>query len=605
MDCQINDLEGCMNKIRSDRAFRLKDTAGTTVYPRVFGHRGAVATEHYLASMAGIDMLKNGGTAIDAAVAATLVEGVVNPHMHTIGGELPILIAAPNESGVVCINGNMVAPEKATPEAFLERGLEKIPPTGVFAAGVPGAMGALLEALKRYGRLSFADVCAPAQDLARNGFAAHAGLIGQHGFGIADNEDLFRSEWQGSAAVYLPHGSLPAEGSTIRNPAIADMFAYLAGEERSAGGSRKDGINAAFDAFYKGDVAREIIAFVSDRGGLLQRSDFDRFKVPVERPVSIRYAGIDLHKCGPWNQGAALLQSLSILKNFDLHSAGHNTSEYVHLVVEAMKLAFADREQFYGDPSYVDVPMDMLLSDGYGKLRAALITGQADKEVRPGDAWNGDALLPADQRLGGSLWGPGTVHVDAMDREGFTAAFTPSGAYLKGSEVVPGLGFPLGVRLANCRLTPAHHPNIVSPFKRPRTTISPSLAMKDGKPWLAFGSMGGDQQDQWQLQFFLNRVVFGMPLQQAIEAPKFSSDHFPGLFHPHSFFLNRLRIEESVGVETITGLEVRGHEIEIAPSWTEGFLCATERDLDTGIIEAGADPRGARAEIFPAYALAY
>jgi gamma-glutamyltranspeptidase/glutathione hydrolase len=251
------------------------------------------------------------------------------------------------------------------------------------------------------------------------------------------------------------------------------------------------------------------------------------------------------------------------------------------------------------------VPIGSLIGDDYGDLRAALLNGRANGELRPGDPLNQGALLPVTQRLGGFSWGPGTVHVDAMDKEGYTAAFTPSGAWIKSSEVIPAVGFPLGSRLSNFQLGPAHHPNVVAPFKRPRTTISPSLAMKDGKPWIAFGSMGGDQQDQWQLQFFLNRVVFEMPLQKAIEAPKFSSEHFPGFFHPHDSFLNRLRIEESVGPSILEGLKQRGHEVDAAPSWTEGFLCATERNLSTGVMEAGADPRGAKSEIFPAFGLAY
>lgn len=594
-----------MVRVDSNRPFRLKPTEAVTFYPRVFGARGAVASEHYLASMAAIEIMKAGGTAIDAAVAATLVEGVVNAHMHTIGGELPMLIAVPGSREVVCINGNMVAPEAATPEAFKDRGFAKIPPHGVFAAGVPGAMGALLEALRRFGRLGFAEVSASALDLARNGFPAHSGLLRQHAFGILANLERFRSEWPGTGAVYLPGGEVPLEGAMIRNPALADMYSYLASAEAGAGGSREHGIRAAFEAFYKGDVAREIVAYVADRGGLLTRSDLDRFEVPVERSVSIEFEGVELHKTGPWTQGPALLQTLSILKNVDLRALGHNSVEYIHVVTEAMKLAYADREQFYGDPDHVEVPMETLLSDGYGELRAGLLDARSSLALRPGDPLGNAALLPAGERLGGSLWGPGTVHVDVMDREGYTAAFTPSGAYLMGSEVVPALGFPLGVRLANCQLEPPHHPNIVAPFKRPRTTISPSLAMRDGKPWLAFGSMGGDQQDQWQLQMFLNRVVFAMPLQAAIEAPKFTSDHFPGLFHPHSFFLNRLRIEENVGQDTIAALEGKGHDIDVAPAWTEGFLCGTERNPDTGVMEAGCDPRGTKSEVFPALALAF
>ena len=594
-----------MKNFESTRGFRLTATDDTPFQPRIFGRRGAVAAEHYLAPMAGIDMLKAGGNAVDAAVAATLVEGVVNPQMHTIGGEIPILIQAPGEAEPVCINGNMVAPERATPEAFRALGHDAIPASGVLAAGVPGAMGALLAAARRYGRLSFADLVAPALDLARHGFPVHAGLLRQHGFGIAANAPRFRTDWPGSAAVYLPEDRIPEEGAIITNPALAATFAHVADAEKAAGGSREAGLDAAFRAFYKGDIAREIVAFVAARGGLLQRSDFDRFAVPFERPVSLRFEGVDLYKAGPWTQGPALLQSLSILKRFDLRAAGHNSVDYIHLVVEAMKLAFSDREQFYGDPAFVDVPVEALLGDAYGLRRADLIGARADASLRPGDPTTGEALLPAARRLGGALWGPGTVHVDAMDREGFTAAFTPSGAWIRSSEVVPAVGFPLGARLANCRLGPAHHPNVVAPFKRPRTTISPSIAVKDGQPWIAFGSMGGDQQDQWQLQFFLNRVVFDMPIQKAIEAPKFSSEHFPALFAPHDFFLNRLRIEESVGEAVLDGLSLRGHEIDAAPAWTEGFLCATERNLATGVLEAGSDPRGTKSDVFPAFALAW
>ena len=594
-----------MTGFRSTRAFRATPTETVTFHPRIFGQHGAVAAEHYLAPMAGIEIMKAGGTAVDAAVAACLVEGVVNPQMHTIGGEIPILIAAPGEAGVVCINGNTVAPAAATPEAFLQRGFDKVPPEGPFAAGVPGAPGALLEALRRFGRLSFADVSAPARDLARDGFPVHSGLLRQHKFGILDNAERFRREWAGSAAVYLPEGLIPEEGAIIRNPALAGMLDFMASQERSAGGSREAGLRAAFDAFYTGDIAREIAAFVARHDGLLTREDLARFEVPVEQPVSIRYAGIDLYKCGPWTQGPAVLQTLSILKNFDLKALGHNSAAYVHLIVEAMKLAFADREQFYGDPLQVVIPMETLLSDAYGSLRAALIGEKADRSLRPGDAWAGAAMLSPQQRLGGSSWGPGTVHVDAMDQAGYTAAFTPSGAWIKSAEVIPALGFPLGVRLSNFQVQPAHHPNVVAPFKRPRTTISPSLALRDGKPWLAFGSMGGDQQDQWQLQFFLNRVVFGMPLQAAIEAPKFSSEHFPALFHPHDFYLNRLRIETSVGRDTLDGLAKYGHDLDLAPPWTEGYLCGTERHPETGVLEAGSDPRGNKSEVFPAFALAY
>jgi len=585
------------------RAFRAKPTEKTTFYPRLFGRRGAIACEHYSAALAGIEMLRQGGNAVDAACAAALVEGVVNPQMHTIGGELPILISAPGRADVVCINGNMMAPGRATPEAFRDRGHNAIPAEGVLAAGVPGALGAIVEALSRFGRLRFQDVAAPATELARNGFPAHSGLIRQHKSGIADNFEKFTA-WPGTAAIYLPDGRIPQEGQLLRNPALANMYAHLSKAEKESAGDRKGALRAVFDAFYHGEIAAEIVRFVKDKGGLLEESDFSRFEIPVESSVHVSYAGAEIHKCGPWNQGPVLLQSLAILKNFDLRGLGQNSAEYIHLLLEAMKLAFADREQFYGDPLQVAVPIDTLLSDAYGAMRAKLIDDRANREIRPGDPFHNAPLLPASERLGGAAWGPGTVHVTAMDADGLTAAFTPSGGWLRASPVIPALGFPLSMRLSNCYMEPSNHPNVVAPFKRPRTTISPSLVMKDGKPWMAFGSMGGDQQDQWQLQFLLNRLVFGMPVQEAIEAPKFSSEHFPGFFWPHDFFLNRVRIEPGVGEAVLGALRARGHELDIAPAWSEGFLCATERNLETGVLEAGCDPRGTKSEVFPACALA-
>ena len=490
--------------MKSTRAFRHKPTESTTFYPRVFGRHGAIATHHYLSAMAGIDMLKDGGTAVDAAVAACFVEGVVNPQMHTIGGEIPMLIWQPGMTQPICINGNMVAPERATPEAFKDLGYDKIPPEGVFAAGVPGAFGALIEALDRYGRLSFADVIAPALELARYGFPAHSGLLRQHKFGIADNAEHFRTEWHGTRDVYLPNDELPVEGQIIRNTDLADTYDFLSRAEAGKTGDRAIKLRAVFDAFYKGDVAAAIVDFVTRNGGFLQRSDFDRFRIRTEAPVKIAFGGADIFKCGPWTQGPAMLQALSILKNFDLLALGHNSTKYVHVVVEALKLAFADREQFYADPDHAEVPIDVLLSDRYGKSRSKLIADAANLSIRPGDPKRGNALLPTDDRFGGSSWGPGTVHVNAMDNQGVTAAFTPSGAWLMSSEVIPAVGFPLGSRLSNCHLEPLNHPNIVAPFKQPRTTISPTIAMRGSEGWLSFGSMGGDQQDQWQLQFLLN-----------------------------------------------------------------------------------------------------
>lgn len=591
----------------STRAFGTDATERNPYFPRLLGTHGAVACEHYLAAQAGADVLKAGGNAVDAAVAATLVEGLVNPQMHTLGGECPMLIQRAHSGQVIAVNGNTAAPHRATPQAYRQRGLDDVPPEGVLAAGVPAAPGALLTALMHEGRLPLAEVAAPALRLAREGFPVHRGLVAQPRFGLRDLADKFRRHWPGSASLYLPEGEVPAEGALLRNPALADTLEQLVhAEQRAAEPHRADRLQAALDAFYSGDIAREIASFVAERDGLLEAADLERFRTEREAPARLDFADTTVFKCGPWNQGPVMLQALAILERFDLAGMGHHSADYLHTLIEAIKLAFADREQYYGDPAQVDVPLEGLLSKDYAAARAALIDPRrADATVRPGDPRRGEALLPAERWLGGASWGAGTVHVDVIDAEGNLCSFTPSGAWLKDNEVIPALGFPLGNRLMTFYLGPAHHPNVVAPYKRPRTTISPSLAWWRRRPWMVFGSMGGDQQDQWMLQFFLNRAVFGMSVQAAIEAPKFSSEHFPGFFAPHDRFPNRVRIEPRVAAGVRDELTRRGHDLEIAGDWTEGYLLCCARDPDTGVLEAGCDPRGGKSEVFPAYALAW
>ena len=588
------------------RAFRQNTSQNNTYYPQLFGTHGAIATEHYLATKAGADLLGVGGNAVDAAVGATFVEGLVNPQMFTLGGECPMLICMAETNHVVSVNGNTSAPERATPEVYLERGLTDVPDEGILSSGVPAALGALVTVLARFGQLTFAEVVTPALNYARKGFPVHTGLYGQERFGIRDLEDKFRNHWSGSAKIYLPHGMVAEVGQVIANPALADLLDYLKTEEQATSGDRKKGLEAVLEAFYRGDPATEIERFSKERNGLLARSDLERFETHFEEPVSMQFADTKVFKCGPWNQGPVMLQALAILESYDLKGMGHNSENYLHWTTEAFKLAFADREQYYGDPMQVDVPMTELLSKDYSLMRAALVDPEkANSELRPGDPKRKLALLPIEERLGGASWGPGTVHVDVIDGDGNMAAFTPSGGWLKSAEVVPPLGFPLGNRLMTFYLKPNHHPNIIAPFKRPRTTISPSLAFRNNTPWMVFGSMGGDQQDQWQCQFFLNRVLFGMSIQEAIEAPKFSSEHFPGFFAPHDRFPNLIRIEPKFSQKILDGLTRRGHQVEVGADWSEGYLAAAARDPVRGVLEAGCDPRGPKGEVFPALALCW
>ena len=588
------------------RSFRQNTSQNNTYYPQLFGTHGAIATEHYLATKAGADLLGVGGNAVDAAVGATFVEGVVNPQMFTLGGECPMLVCMSETNHVVSVNGNTSAPERATPEVYLERGLTDVPDEGILSSGVPAALGALVTVLARFGQLTFAEVVTPALNYARKGFPVHTGLYGQERFGIRDLEEKFRNHWSGSAKIYLPHGMVAEVGQVIANPALADLLDYLKTEEQATSGDRKKGLEAVLEAFYRGDPATEIERFSKERNGLLARSDLERFETHFEEPVSMQFADTKVFKCGPWNQGPVMLQALAILESYDLKGMGHNSENYLHWTTEAFKLAFADREQYYGDPMQVDVPMTELLSKDYSLMRAALVDPEkANSELRPGDPKRKLALLPIEERLGGASWGPGTVHVDVIDGDGNMAAFTPSGGWLKSAEVVPPLGFPLGNRLMTFYLKPNHHPNIIAPFKRPRTTISPSLAFRNNTPWMVFGSMGGDQQDQWQCQFFLNRVLFGMSIQEAIEAPKFSSEHFPGFFAPHDRFPNLIRIEPKFSQKILDGLPRRGHQVEVGADWSEGYLAAAARDPVRGVLEVGCDPRGHKGEVFPALALCW
>jgi gamma-glutamyltranspeptidase/glutathione hydrolase len=588
------------------RAFRQNNTTKNTYYPRLLGTHGAVVTEHYLATKAGADILGIGGNAVDAAVGATFVESVVNQQMFTLGGECPMLICMAMTQQVIAVNGNTAAPKQATPEAYLNRGLTEVPDEGILASGVPAAISALITVLSRFGRLSFAEVIEPALDYAKNGFPVHCGLYGQERFGIHDLGNKFLKDWPGSTHIYLPEGRVAEVGQVIVNSALADLLDYLKSKEQSSSGNRETGLKAVLNAFYKEDPATEIESFSTARNGLLSRSDMEVFETHFEEPVSLEFEDTTVFKCGPWNQGPVMLQALAILENVDLKKMGHNSEEYLHWTVEAFKLAFADREQYYGDTMQVNVPMSELLTKEYSHMRAELVdVEQANPELRPGDPRNQQALLPTEERLGGESWGHGTVHVDVIDGDGNMASFTPSGGWLKSSEVVSSLGFPLGNRLMTFYLKPKHHPNIIAPFKRPRTTISPSLAFRDNKPWMVFGSMGGDQQDQWQCQFFLNRVLFGMSVQEAIEAPKFSSEHFPGFFAPHDRFPNLLRIEPRVKREILDGLTRRGHKISVSVDWSEGYLLAAARDPERGVLEAGCDPRGTKGDVFPASAICW
>lgn len=587
-----------------------------TCYPLVMGREAMIATEHYLSAAAGARLFARGGNAIDAAVAAVFVEGAVNPHMHTIGGEAPMLVYSSAADRVVSLNGNMTAPARATIEHYRELGLSLVPHHGLLAAGVPAALDSLVTALAEFGTKSLADVLEPVLAIAEEGFPIHVGLAGEQaahggesqmagaGASISHFAAKFRNDWPSTAAVYMPDGEVPRPGDVIRNPALAKFFRRLLDAEA---GARNRGRNSALDAvrdrFYRGDIARDIVAWSHAQGGLLESSDLASFATRVEVPLSVDHGGMTVFKCGSWSQGPVFLQQLRLLEGFDIRAMGHNSADYIHAVVEAAKLAFADREAYYADPEFVEVPVENLLSKRYAGIRRELIDMErASMEQRPGDPV---AMKPLrSETAAGSSWGGGTVHVCAADRAGNMIAITASGGWIPSSPVIPELGFPLGSRMQTFFLD-ERHPNALAPGKRPRTTLTPSLAIGTDDTRLAFGTPGGDQQDQWTLQFFLNLVHFGMNLQEAIEAPKFSTAHFPSTFYPHRTHPGVLRIEERVDEQVRARLASRGHKLELRSPWSEGYVLAVRLDPVRGVLSGGCDPRGQLASVMPAQAIGW
>lgn len=577
--------------------------------PTIMGTHGMVASEHYLSALIGVQILQRGGNAVDAAVAATFAEGVINPHMHTLGGEVPMLIYMADRQQVSAVNGNTAAPQAATIQWYTDHGFALIPAEGVLAAGVPAACGALLTSLERFGTMSLGEVLQPALELARDGFPMHPGLHGPSDylpFSIWHAQEKFRSRWPSSAQLYLPGGQMAVVGDIFRNPDLAWTFTQmLQAEQATATGGREVGIAAARQAFYEGDIAQRIAAFAQAQGGLLRREDLAAFTTQVETPASLTYRGYEVFKCGPWSQGPVFLQQLRLLEGFDLQALGHNTAAYIHLVTEAAKLAFADREAYYGDPDFIQVPLAELLSERYAAVRRSLIDPErASLELRPGDPQHCQALQTPPEPLIGRQWQRGTVHVAVVDRHRNMVAATPSGAWLADSPVIPGVGFPLTTRIQVFYLD-ENHPNALAPGKRPRTTLTPSMVLRDGQPFMAFGTMGLDQQDQWTLQFFLNVVEFGMPLQAAIEAPKFSSRHFPSSTYPHVADPGLLRVEGRVPYEVRRDLQAKGHQIALQPDWIEGYIVGVQVDTQRGVVYGGADPRGEWSTLLPAYAIGW
>ncbi|MEO9137980.1 MAG: gamma-glutamyltransferase family protein [Jatrophihabitans sp.] len=586
-----------------------------TTRPELSGDFGMVASTHWLASAVGMAMLERGGNAFDAAVAAGFVLQVVEPHLNGPGGEVPMLVATAGCAEIQVVAGQGRAPEALNPGLFADLGLDLVPGTGHLAATVPGAFDAWLTLLERFGTMSLPEVLDPAIGYARRGYPVLPSITRT----ITAVADLLREHWPTSAAIYLPGDAVPQPEDRLTNPDLADTYERLAAV--ATGKPRERGIAAARDEFYRGWVAAAIDAFVRTpamdtsgraHAGVITAADLAAHTTPIEEPATYDFDRYRVAKTGPWAQGPVLLQQLALLSGFDLTGTSPDDPYLVHTVVECAKLAFADREAFYGDVP--DVPLGTLLSMEYNDERRRLVTGEASAELRPGRpdgrtaqlphfgvaaraAGTGEPAMTDAMRVDPAVDSKGgtrgdTCHVDVVDRHGNMVSATPSGGWLQSSPVVPGLGFGLGTR-GQMFATQPGLPNSVAPGKRPRSTLSPTLVLRDGSPYLAFGTPGGDQQDQWQMQFFLFHAVYGMNLQEAIDAATWHTTHFPSSFFPRESTPRGLVVEDRLGEAAIADLRRRGHDVSVAGGWTLGRLSAVSRTPDA-VLRAGANARGAQ-----------
>ena len=584
-----------------------------TTRPELVGTFGVVTTTHWLGSAVGMSVLEKGGNAFDAAVSTGFTLQIVEPHLNGPGGDMPAIFKAVSDTTPRVLCGQGPIPQAATIGHFKELGLDLIPGSGLLCAVVPGAFDAWMLLLKDYGTMSLSEVLKPAIEYARNGYPVVPKITET----IATVRELFSSEWTESAKLYLPNGQPPQPGSIFKNTILADTYERIVSEAEKTSSNRERQIEAARDIWYRGWVAETIDKFcryeavmdVSGRkhSGLLTAHDMASWTSTYDEVASYNYGEYTVCKCGPWSQGPVLLQQLAILDGMEIRSMDPLGADFVHSVIEAAKLSFADREAYYGDPNFVDVPLEILLSKNYNESRRNLISLQASADLLPGliEGYSNaidHALVERGELVSNIGMGVGeptvaktgatngdTVHLDIIDRHGNMISCTPSGGWLQSSPLIPELGFCLGNRGQMFWLD-EHSPSTLVPGKLPRTTLSPSLALKNEKPYMVFGTPGGDQQDQWSTIMFLHHADHGMNLQEAIDAPSFHSEHFPGSFWPRSRQPKKVVLEDRFPETTIDELIRRGHQIEVGASWSEGRL--TGATIDNKVLRAAANPRG-------------
>jgi gamma-glutamyltranspeptidase / glutathione hydrolase len=566
--------------------------------PTLIGCHYAVACGHYLAAVAALEILQRGGNAIDAGVTAAMALAVLQPDMVSFAGVAPTLIYLRRENRVVSLAGLGYWPAATDKARLIREGNGRVP-ENLLRTVVPAAPATHIEALRRYGTITFEEAARPAMQLARDGFAVYPVLAGN----TRKHADKYR-RWPGNAEIFLPGGRPPQIGTLFRQTDLARTIEAMMAAERKVGASREAGLQAVHDYFYRGPIARAVHDYHVAHGGFMRFSDMAEFAVPVEESIRCTYKGHEIHACDVWCQGIVLLESLKILEAMDLKGMGHNSPAYVHTIIEAMKLAFADREAYVGDPKFVRVPTRELLSAEYALAQRSRIDprradpglpapGRPHSEVRP---YSGSGFRAAS---GPSRTGPDTIYCCVVDEEGngYSATLSDNS---RQSPVIPGTGMIMSCRGSQSRLEPGH-PSEVEPGKRPRLTPNPALAFKDGRLLMAWGTPGGDVQTQAMLQVFLNVVEWNMPLQQAIEAPRFASFSFPSSFAPYDYHPGRLNVEGRFPAGTIEALRKLGHDVETWPDIVSraGAVCAVRIDPETGLRHAGADPRR------EAYALAW
>ena len=566
--------------------------------PVITGTRHMVSAGHHAAAHAGFTILEAGGNAIDAGVAAGIALGVLQTDRVNFAGVAPIMIYLAKERSVVNIDGLGTWPRAASIEVFNTQHGGKMPP-GILRTVMPAAPYAWITALEKYGTMSFGDVAQAAIRFARDGFAMHW-FMAEY---LEEHQDSYR-RWPSSAEVFLPNGKPPKVGDLFVQRDLGRTIQYMADQEKAQSAKgRAAGLHAARDAFYKGDIANLIAKYHRENGGWVTEQDLADYRVSFEKPLTTRYGDVDLYTCGPWCQGPVLAQAVNILAGVDLKALGHNSPQYIHVLTEALKLSFADRQRYYGDPKFVDVPIESLMSKQYADAQRKRID---PRKASPGMPEAGEVAgsKAARQPLPKGEHGEpaplaDTSYVCAVDKEGNAFSSTPSDGS-SATPVIPGTGLCPSSRGSQSWCDPAH-PAAVASGKRPRLTPSPALALRNGKVYMPFGTPGNDIQPQAMLQVFLNVNAFGMDVQSAIEAPRFATYSFPSSSEPHAYHPGRLNLESRIPKSTGDELASLGHDVKWWPDleWRAGAVCTIRVNPDTGMLEGGADPRR------PAYALGW